>query len=293
MASKIFPFYILNLDEYFLNLTVETVFIVRHYCQFVDNTKERGEVENLLPEVKKLIAHVERFVNIKANLALSTLEAAKNFEFILRQLFHTLKLFDYRGDEVARRMALALIREFMLNSHIPNDLLPDLVLFLKTVLRDDKDETELILFVISIIQELREMYDIFPITHEQKEQKNCSHQISSLISEMNSDIQLLMFTRCLCILKALFYHLEVSTNSVRYLFQIIDMIVIPSINSEIQLFQTYGLECLAFVCLLYRPLALQYFSLFFEYFDFQNSKLKIISIQVNKNTYLILLSLLL
>lgn len=131
---ELFPEIFQGFNElYFNNLTVETAFLLRVFCQYA--TARKMDLNEFLPNASFFAKHLEKQIN----LAYKKSEATKNNrEFIICELLQTAKFLDF-VDELGRKSLINCIGDYLINENLNGKLLEHSTILLRKAAQNYDD----------------------------------------------------------------------------------------------------------------------------------------------------------
>lgn len=95
------------LDIFWVNLTVESSFLVRVFTEFCRRKDDDAQFDKVVPEVVRHAFYIQKYSNIMQQ---AEEEDRPEAEFIVTQLLMIARLLDY-ADEIGRRKMFGLLRK--------------------------------------------------------------------------------------------------------------------------------------------------------------------------------------
>ena len=270
-------------DQFWDNLTPESVFMARSFndfCRQSEDRKYESLVEEKMPEVTKLAFFLQRYTNLlvdslRSNNAresdeeeLDTVEQ----EFIVEQLLHVAKSLDY-SDEVGRRKTFGLLRETLAIAELPDEITKLVIHVLRDVCGDNHaGERE---FCGVVLEAIAEVHDNIAVDEPMADNEDESfHSAQSKISEntapkntamkpmvtdsrATSDgdeakaIKIIMINmKCLHIAQCMLQNIEGNLQQNVHLVAMLNNLVVPAVRSHEAPIRERGLLCLGLCCFL-------------------------------------------
>ncbi|KAF9103383.1 hypothetical protein BGX29_003425 [Mortierella sp. GBA35] len=293
-------------DLFWVNLTVESSFLVRVCAEFCHNKNgDMQDFERVVPEVSRLAFYIQKYSNI---MQLAEEDDRPEAEFIVTQLLMIARLLDY-GDEAGRRKMFTLLREMLMLSDLLDKHLDCIVETMSKISLNEKDFTRIVIEIVSDIRagpgtdtdqqqddvphsedELNESPD--DDTMELTNAEGSRKRKHSSVSRRNSTLSvngaehtidiMLNNVRCLTIIK---YMLERSAEPLMensYMFGLLNEIVIPALGMQEEVMQDLGLQCLGLICALDEGLAKDNMDLFLTcvFAENANTHLHVLSLKI-------------
>ncbi|KAF9914395.1 hypothetical protein BX616_008397 [Lobosporangium transversale] len=243
-------------DVFWLNLTVESAFLVRAFAEFCRSKDDDIQFERAVPEVTRHAYYIQRYSN---QMQKADEDNRPEAEFIVTQLLMIAKLLDY-ADENGRRKMFNLLREMLMLDDIPDNHLDCILETMGKISLNEKDFTRI---VIEIISDIRAGID------EQEYLRNPEKSDTNLRGE---DPQLA--------LKKLVKAQALKENS--YMYGLLNELVIPALGRQEEVMQELGLHCLGLICMLDQNLAQSNMELFLTCIFAENAsiQLQILSLKI-------------
>ncbi|KAF9188617.1 hypothetical protein BGZ51_000480 [Haplosporangium sp. Z 767] len=286
-------------DVFWLNLSVESAFLVRAYAEFCRSKDDDIQFEKAVPEVTRHAFYIQKYSNLMQE---ADEDDRPEAEFIVTQLLMIAKLLDY-ADENGRRKMFNLLREMLMLDDIPDKHLDCIVETMGKISLNEKDFTRIIIEIISDIRtgideqeflrnpEATDDDEDSPddLTMDltdtpRKRKRSMSRRRSAVaIDEPPSDIDaMLIRIRCLTITKFL---LERSTEPLKensYMYGLLNELVIPALARNEEVMQELGLHCLGLICVLDQNLAQSNMELFLTciFAENANSQLQTLALKI-------------
>ncbi|KAK9768449.1 chromosome condensation complex Condensin, subunit G [Basidiobolus ranarum] len=237
-------------DQFWENLTPESAFLVRVFCDFCKKNNEE-KLEATLPNVTQHAVYLQEY----SQLMLSTEEgddAKTELEFIVNQLLLMAGHLDF-ADEIGRRHMFTLLKETLIYTDVPDKHLPSVIEILKKISVSEKDFTRLIIEIIIDIREstdeaLKEKYEDVSLDEDEEMEKRI--------------LEALAILKCLNIAKNM---LERSSENLREnssMYGLLKELIIPSTQSSEDILKETAIRCLGLCCLLDKTLAAENFQVF-------------------------------
>ncbi|KAG0021693.1 hypothetical protein BGZ81_008818 [Podila clonocystis] len=271
-------------DVFWVNLTVESAFLVRAYAEYCHKTEDDLQFEKAVPEVTRHAFYIQKYSNAMQE---ADEEDRPEAEFIVTQLLMIAKLLDY-ADENGRRKMFNLLREMLMLDDIPDKHLDCIVETMGRISLNEKDFTRIVIEIISDIRasideqeylrnpEASEDEDDSPddqtmdLTETPRKRKRsvaektrrrslAMEEVGQNTSELDA---MLTRVRCLTITK---FMLQRSTEPLKensYMYGLLNELVIPALARQEEVMQELGLQCLGLICALDQNLAQSNMELF-------------------------------
>ncbi|KAF9199644.1 hypothetical protein BGZ59_003844, partial [Podila verticillata] len=135
-------------DVFWVNLTVESAFLVRAYAEYCHKAEDDLQFEKAVPEVTRHAFYIQKYSNAMQE---ADEEDRPEAEFIVTQLLMIAKLLDY-ADENGRRKMFNLLREMLMLDDIPDKHLDCIVETMGRISLNEKDFTRIVIEIISDIR---------------------------------------------------------------------------------------------------------------------------------------------
>ncbi|KAF9370014.1 hypothetical protein CPB97_003086, partial [Podila verticillata] len=273
-------------DVFWVNLTVESAFLVRAYAEYCHKAEDDLQFEKAVPEVTRHAFYIQKYSNAMQE---ADEEDRPEAEFIVTQLLMIAKLLDY-ADENGRRKMFNLLREMLMLDDIPDKHLDCIVETMGRISLNEKDFTRIVIEIISDIRasideqeylrnpeaEGSEDEDDSPddqtldLTETPRKRKRsvaektrrrslAMEEVGQNTSELDA---MLTRVRCLTITK---FMLQRSTEPLKensYMYGLLNELVIPALARQEEVMQELGLQCLGLICALDQTLAQSNMELF-------------------------------
>ncbi|KAF8940555.1 nuclear condensing complex subunit [Dissophora ornata] len=292
-------------EVFWVNLTVESAFLVRAYAEFCRSKDDDIQFERAVPEVTRHAFYIQKYSNIMQ-------EADENdrpeAEFIVTQLLMIAKLLDY-ADENGRRKMFNLLREMLMLDDIPDKHLDCIVETMGKISLNEKDFTRIIIEIISDIRAgideqefLRNPEksdddddspdDTIDLTATPRKRKRSivdktpsrrSSIAAEDVGQSTSEVDaMLIRLRCLTITK---FMLERSAEPLKensYMYGLLNELVIPALSRQEEVMQELGIHCLGLICVLDQNLAQNNIELFLTCVFAENAsdQLQVLSLKI-------------
>ncbi|KAG0368508.1 nuclear condensing complex subunit [Gamsiella multidivaricata] len=293
-------------DVFWVNLTVESAFLVRAFAEFCRSKDDDIQFEKAVPEVTRHAFYIQKYSNIMQE---ADEDDRPEAEFIVTQLLMIAKLLDY-ADENGRRKMFNLLREMLMLDDIPDKHLDCIVETMGKISLNEKDFTRIIIEIISDIRTgideqeyLRnpeksdddddspddQTMDLTSTPRKRKRSivdKTPSRRSSIAVEDMGqstSEIDaMLIRLRCLTITK---FMLERSTEPLKensYMYGLLNELVIPALARQEEVMQELGLQCLGLICVLDQNLAQNNLELFLTciFAENANAQIHVLSLKI-------------
>lgn len=269
-------------EQFWSNLTPETIFIARSFndfCHHEGNGKFRDMAEEKFPEVTAFAYFLHKYVgallkNIDQNRHRNgDSEAAAIAEFIVDQLLHICFLLDY-SDEVGRRTMYSLMREFLTNADMPEDITRLVVEVLRQACGPDiKGEEEFCAVVLEAVAEVHDI--ILPEDTFDPAKSRQKAQFSDMDVDTEDEIdnpeaeddeterpfneeeakakvlrEIVVNMKCLHIARCMLQNVEGKLKDNMHLVTMLNNLVVPAVRSHEAPIRERGIECLGLCCLL-------------------------------------------
>lgn len=243
-------------DEFWRNLTPESIFLVRKFNDFCVKEKLSELVEERMPELTKIGFIIEHYLG-----QLQEDPSDPEMEFIVEQLLVIAETYDF-GDEIGRRKMLSLLRDAVLNNEINDTLIKCSVAIIRKLSVKESDFSQVIVELVS---------DIKDKVEENKTESDSEAELAE--KEMLASI------RCLSIAQSTLELIEKPIEENVYLSSLLDTLVISAVRNHESRIRERGLFCLGLCCLLSKQLAIENILLFGHCFSRGDSSLKILAIR--------------
>ncbi|ORZ21729.1 nuclear condensing complex subunit [Lobosporangium transversale] len=280
-------------DVFWLNLTVESAFLVRAFAEFCRSKDDDIQFERAVPEVTRHAYYIQRYSN---QMQKADEDNRPEAEFIVTQLLMIAKLLDY-ADENGRRKMFNLLREMLMLDDIPDNHLDCILETMGKISLNEKDFTRI---VIEIISDIRAGIDEQEYLHEQtmdltntprKRKRSIAdksprrrpsigtEEIGQSASEIDA---MLIRIRCLTITKFMLTRSTEALKENSYMYGLLNELVIPALGRQEEVMQELGLHCLGLICMLDQNLAQSNMELFLTCIFAENAsiQLQILSLKI-------------
>ena len=276
---------VLKLDDaYWDHLSPESIFMARtfnDYCRRQASGNYESMVEEKLPEVTKLAFYLQRYTNdlvesLRNNHERGVMneeEDTGEMEFIVEQLLHMAKTFDY-SDEVGRRKMFSLLREMLALAELPEEITKLVVDTLRDICGFDAvGERD---FCGVVLEAVAEVHDAVAIEEPMGEHDDESFH--SALSAQSSDTtptegreprllsgdemsidgkheakaikEIVINMKCLHIAQCMLQNVEGTLKQNVHLVTMLNNLVVPAVRSHEAPIRERGLLCLGLCCLL-------------------------------------------
>lgn len=253
-----------NFNEQFLqSMTAEMAFILRVYCEHQISNEQSGDhqiVQDLLPELSVM----NQYMRGKYNAIISCDDEIVKAElsFVLNELLQVTSYLDF-SDEVGRRVIFETLQEIMSNLETSESVYQTCV---KIFLEHCSSTQEFLSIMTEFIGSFRDVY----------ETSNADDPSGGI----SDDIKIMANLRALDIIKNVFSIQDISFAKYPILVAYLDEIVIQSVNSQFAAVQASGLKCLGLCCTIEKALALEYMSLFSDFYRLGQEEGRVIALQI-------------
>ncbi len=261
------------------NLLPETAFLLRVYCQYCVEKGNQDALEDLLPEVSKHVAHLQRYYGLalEAEEAMETEEEEVEekklaYDFILGQLLLMASHLDY-ADEVGRRKMFAYLRELVGSFSIDEVHVPAIVDVMRSISVNSKDFSRV---MVEIITDLLQEADVNgpPRTpRKMTAQESQEHHYTKMFAMM----------RCLQIVRCILTKTEGSLADMPSMNGLLNDLVIRAIkinDAEFAAVKSLGMHCLGLYCTMDKTLAQENMRVFIHAFSNSNhEELQVVAVK--------------
>ncbi|ORX63182.1 hypothetical protein DM01DRAFT_1331258 [Hesseltinella vesiculosa] len=234
-------------DEFWQNLTPESVFLARFYIKVLIENEMDDKLEVVLPELTRLAFYIQHYNQLWQQ---ASHDSEAHYEFIVGQLFEIGKNLDY-ADEVGRRKMYETLKTLALIPDIPEEYLEHIADLLSLVAMDEPDYTRMIVDIIGDIQDAVEPDD----TDFDGRNKRLRFDDDVVIKveegdEPDAAALSIMYGRlkCLTLCKFMLQRCELSLNNNTSIYGILNDMVIPAVQNSEALLREEGLHCLGLAC---------------------------------------------
>lgn len=254
---------------YFENLTVETAFILRVYCQWRAAKDGAAVVQEVLPEIVQMAAYIRRAYETLLGCCGDEQAAGMRaeVEFVLGELLLVCRLLDW-SDEVGRRVLADALLELLTNLELGDSLFTSALSLLILQSPSSQDYYDL---VVGLVADFRDVFED-PSQDEQQmtpEELTLKRSMEGLTlaegTVLPEEVRILARLRCLELIREAL-RLAVSIEEDALLPTALTEVVIPAVNSSYAAVQAAGLLCLGLACSLSRELTAEYLNLFLDFF---------------------------
>ncbi|ORY04342.1 hypothetical protein K493DRAFT_253568 [Basidiobolus meristosporus CBS 931.73] len=237
-------------DQFWENLTPESAFLARVFCDYCKKHNEE-KLEETLPNVTQHAVYLQEYSQLM--LVTEEGDAAKTeLEFIVNQLLLMAGHLDF-ADEIGRRHMFTLLKETLIYTDVPDNHLSNVIAILKKISVSEKDFTRLIIEIIIDVREsteeaLKEKYQDQDLDEDEDMEKRILEALATL--------------KCLNIAKNM---LERSNESLRdnsSMYGLLNELIIPATQSSEDILKETAIRCLGLCCLLDKNLAAENFQVF-------------------------------
>ena len=267
-------------DPFWDHLSPESVFMARSfndYCRQQEGSKSESLSEERMPEVTKLgfllQRHIDDLIERMQRNQVRRADEEEDVieqEFIVEQMLHIAKTFDY-SDEIGRRKMFTLLRETLAIAELPDDITGQAVEVLRDVCGDEPaGEREFCRVVLEAVAEIHDAIAIDEPLADNEEQS--FHSARSELSDdtptkhsgtakhaesedMGRDeakaIQEIMINmKCLHIAQCMLQNVQGDLQKNVHLVTMLNNLVVPAVRSHEAPIRERGLRCLGLCCLL-------------------------------------------
>lgn len=261
---------------YFENLTVETAFILRVYCQWRAAKEGMAGVQELLPEIVQMAAYIRRAYETLLGCCggeEQPVGVRAEVEFVLGELLLACRLLDW-SDEVGRRVLADALLELLTNLELSDGLFTSALSLLVLQSPSPQDYYDL---AAGLVVDFRDVFEDGSSEQEQQQQVQMSPEEALLKRSMEGltlmeegtglpeEVRILARLRCLELVREAL-RLATSIEEDALLPTALTQVVIPAVNSSYAAVQASGLLCLGLACALSRELTAEYTGLFMDFF---------------------------
>lgn len=243
-------------EDFWQNLSAESVFLARAFNQFCIDQNQLDLLDTRLPELTKLAALIQHYLN-----DLDKNNNDSEYEFIVEQLLIIVETYDF-GDEVGRRNILALLREVLVRQNLNDIIIQRSVQVIKKVSVSESDFSQVIVEVISDIQD------------------TVLDENSSEEEVQNPERHLIALLKCLAIAQSALELIDKPLEENVNLTALYESLVIPSVRNREAPVRERGVRCLGLCCLLSSQLASENMLLFGQCYTQGHESLKLESIRI-------------
>lgn len=243
-------------DEFWKNLTPESIFLVRKFNDFCVKENLSELLEERMPELTKIGFIIEHYLK-----QLQEDPSDPEMEFIVEQLLVIAETYDY-GDEIGRRKMLSLLRDAVLNNEINDTLIKCCVAIIRKLSVKESDFSQVIVELVS---------DVKDKVEDAKGDDDDDEEMA--------EKELLAIIRCLSIAQSTLELIERPIEDNVYLSSLLDTLVISAVRNHESRIRERGLFCLGLCCLLSKKLAIENILLFGHCFSRGDTSLKMLAIK--------------
>lgn len=242
-------------DEFWKNLTPESIFLVCKFNDFCVKEKLSDLLEERMPELTKIGFIIEHYLKL-----LQEDPSDPEMEFIVEQLLVIAETYDY-GDEIGRRKMLSLLRDAVLNHDFNDTLIKCCVSIIRKLSVKESDFSQVIVELVS---------DVKDKVEDTKSDED---------DEEMAEKEMLAIIRCLSIAQSTLELIERPIEDNVYLSSLLDTLVISAVRNHESRIRERGLFCLGLCCLLSKKLATENILLFGHCFSRGDTNLKVLAIK--------------
>ncbi|OMH85567.1 Condensin complex subunit 3 [Zancudomyces culisetae] len=225
-------------------LKPESAFLLRHTLEFFKERKEFAKLDERIPEVLDIVRCINKQLEIRSNEDRDNMdegepnfdEADAEVDYIILQLLLVAKLSDFM-DELGRREMLTLMRRLLLIPDISEVHIGHIVDIIKRLSVDETDFTQIIVEVISEVQQSGE------------------EAVLVLGEEDKKSVELLTQLKGLYIIRALLERCYKTLTESSVVYALTQEYVSPALTQHEPALLKCGIDCLALCALLDKQMA--------------------------------------
>ncbi|CDO57504.1 similar to Saccharomyces cerevisiae YDR325W YCG1 Subunit of the condensin complex [Geotrichum candidum] len=247
-------------DEFWKNLTPESIFLVRKFNDFCVKEKLSQLLEERMPELTKIGFIIEHYLQL-----LHEDTSDPEMEFIVEQLLTIAETYDY-GDEIGRRKLNSLLHDALLNNEFNDTLIKCCVAIIRKISVKESDFSQ---FIVELVSDIRDPFMANKKDEEEEEEEGEDHAEKELLATIKS----------LSIAQSTLELVERPIEENVYLSSLLDTLIIDSVRNHESRIRERGLFCLGLCCLLSKKLAIDNILLFGHCYTKGDTNLKILAIK--------------
>lgn len=272
--------------QYLENLTVETAFVLRVFCQHTLKSSPEGKeaIQEMLPELTQMATYIHRAYESLLRCPLEDWEEGSEpglvraeVEFVLGELLLTCRHLDF-ADEVGRRLLEDVLLELLTNLGVGDANYTEALALLRL---QSPTPAHFYGLASGLVADFKDVYapasetggladgpegllgrslESLRIASTEKGEPNAKSESN----ELPEDVLIMANLRALEAVREAFT-LAPAMDADDSLMALLVEAVIPAINSGFEAVQALGLLCLALACSLSRDLAVEYAELFMDF----------------------------
>jgi condensin complex subunit 3 len=269
--------------QYLENLTVETAFILRVFCQHTLGSSGEGReaIQEMLPELTQMATYIHRAYESLLRCPAEDWEEGSEpglvraeVEFVLGELLLTCRHLDF-ADEVGRRVLEEVLLEPLTNLGVGDANFKEALALLRL---QSPTQGHFYGLASGLVADFKDVYaptgeaagiaegpeGLLGRSLESLRIANPTGRASDEADELPEDVLIMANLRALEVVREAFA-LASAMDADDSLMAMLVEAVIPAINSGFEAVQALGLLCLGLACSLSRDLAVEYAELFLDF----------------------------
>lgn len=254
-------------DEFWQNLTAESVFLARAYNEYCVEKSLNELIEQKMPELTKLAFLIEMYIEQMGN------KKDDEVEFIVEQLLTIAETYDF-GDEIGRRKTLGLLRDVAVQQNLNDVILKKSVEIIRKIAVNERDFSQVLLELISDIR------DTVGADGQDNDSSDSPDNLTASATTEAKERELITVLKCLSVAQSGLELIEKPLETNIHLKGLLDSLVFPAVRSRDAPVRERGLRCLGLGCLLSKELASETLMLFHQCYAQGDESLKMEAIKI-------------